>query len=313
VFVQDEITLAPGWFLTPALRYDRFDLTPTSDPLFPGTPASLADDAISPKLSLRWRASEALSLYANYAQGFLAPTPAQVNNGFTNLTSPGFAYVSIGNPDLKPETSRTLELGARGSSADWRWSLAVFEGRYDDFIEQVTLGGAGTPASPVRFQFINLGQVRIRGVEGRVGWRINPQWRAELAYAQASGDDRTRDVPLNSVQPPKASFEAQWQPLAGLSLAAFVNHVRSKDRADIDSSGLAAGQQQFATPSFTTLDLTANWRVNRHVEIGAGVFNLTDRKVWQWSDVQGVAQNSPVLDAFTQPPRNVAVRARLTY
>jgi hemoglobin/transferrin/lactoferrin receptor protein len=312
-FVQDEIAVATGWFITPALRYDRFDLKPKSDSLFQGTPTSLADDAVSPKLSLRWRQSEALSLYANYAQGFLAPAPAQVNNGFTNLTAPGFAYVSLGNPDLKPESSNTIELGARGSVAGWRWAVAVFDGRYEDFIEQITVGGTGAPTDPLRFQYVNLGEVRIRGVEARVGWRINRQWRTELAYAQADGDDETRDLPLNSVQPPKLSFEAEWTPLAGLTMAAFVNHVWAKDRQDIDSSSFTGGQQQFATPSFTTLDLTANWRLNRHVEVGAGVFNLTDRKYWNWSDVQGVAQTSTVLDAYTQPPRNFAVRARLTY
>jgi len=313
VFVQDEIAVAPGWFVTPALRYDRFDLKPKNDPLFPGKPASLADAAVSPKLSVRWRQTEALSLYANYAQGFLAPTPAQVNNGFTNLTSPGFAYVSIGNPDLKPETSSTIEVGTRGRVAGWRWAVAAFDGRYKDFIEQTTVGGTGRPTDPVRFQFVNLGKVRIRGVEARLRVQIDRQWRTELSYAQARGTDESRNLPLNSVQPPKMTFQAEWLPLSGLSIAALVNRVWAKDRDDIDSSGIAGGQQQFATPSFTTLDLTANWRLNRHVEIGAGVFNVTDSKHWHWSDVQGVAQNSPVLDAYTQPPRHVAARLRLTY
>lgn len=316
VFVQNEISLGGvdgRWFITPGLRYDRFAIDPTNDPLFPGRPASLSDSSVTPKLALRWRQSSALSIYAQWAAGFRAPTPDQVNNGFTNLFSPGAAYVSLGNPDLKPETSRSIELGARGRTGAWRYAAALFDGRFEDFIEQVVVGGTGTVADPQRFQFINLGEVRIRGLEARVAYRLSPAWQVEGSYAQARGTDETRNRPLNSVQPPKLSVEAQWRPHGDLSVAAFVNHVWAKERERIDSSNFAPGQQQFASPSFTTLDLTAHWRINRWAEVGAGVFNVTDRKVWQWSDVQGVAQTSPLLDAFTQPGRNLAVRARLTY
>jgi hemoglobin/transferrin/lactoferrin receptor protein len=312
-FLQDEISIGERWFITPGLRYDRFSLDPQNDPLFPGTPTSLSDSRVTPKLALRWRQSPALSLYAQWAAGFRAPTPDQVNNGFSNLFSPGAAYVSLGNPDLKPETSRSIELGARGQAGGWRYAAAVFDGRYQDFIEQVQVGGTGTVADPLRFQFINLGEVRIRGAEARLAYRFSRAWQFEASYAQARGTEETRNRPLNSVQPPKLSVEAQWRPIVDVSLAAFVNHVRAKERDQINSSNFAPGQQQFATPAFTTLDLTANWRINRWAEIGAGVFNVTDRKVWHWSDVQGVAQTSALLDAFTQPGRNVAVRARLTY
>jgi hemoglobin/transferrin/lactoferrin receptor protein len=313
VFVQDEISLGDAWFITPGLRYDRFAIDPRVDPLFPGTPASLSDSRITPRLALRWRHSAAMSLYAQWTAGFRAPTPDQVNNGFTNLFSPGAAYVSVGNPDLKPETSRSVELGVRGQAGPWRYAAAVFNGRYENFIEQIVVGGSGTVADPQRFQFVNLGEVRIRGVEARVAYRVSPVWQLQGSYAQARGTDRTRGLPLNSVQPPKASVEAQWQPGRDLSVAAIVNRVWAKERDRISSSGLAGGQQQFATPLFTTVDLVASWRFGRRVDLGAGVFNLTERKVWHWSDVQGVAQNSPVLDAFTQPGRSLAVRVRLTY
>jgi len=312
VFVQNEIGLGETWFITPGLRYDRFSLDPTDDPLFTGTPASLSDSRVTPKLALRWRQSPALSLYAQWAAGLRAPTPGEVNNAFTNLFGQP-PYMSIGNPNLKPETSRSIELGARGRTGGWRYAAAVFDGRFEDFIEQVTVGGTGAIADPLRFQFINLSEVRIRGVEARVAYRLSPAWQFEGSYAQARGTDEHRNLPLNSVQPPKLSVEARWRPWSDVSLAAFVNHVWAKKRDRIDSSNFAPGQQQFATPSFTTLDLAANWRINRWAEIGAGLFNVTDRKLWHWSDVRGVAQTSPLIDAFTQPGRNLAVRARLTY
>lgn len=312
VFVQDEIALgSSGVFITPALRYDDYSLKPKADALYPGTPTALSDHRVTPKLAVRWRVAPEFTAYANYAQGFRAPTPDQVNNGFTNLTAPGFAYRSIANPNLKPEDSKTIELGARVALGGLRAAVAVFDGRYDGFIAQTTVGGVSTPANPVLFQFVNLGEVKIRGFEARAEYRLSQAWRFEAAYAQAKGDDEARNLPLNSIQPPKFFAGAEWTHRT-LSVAAFVNHVREKERDRIDSSGLAPGQTQFATPSFTTLDLTANWRLSRRIEVGAGVFNVFDKKYWNWSDVQGVTSTSPLADAFTQPGRNFAVRARFT-
>ncbi len=115
-FAQNEIAFGEsGVYATPGVRWDRFELDPRTDARFPGTPVALSGSRASPKFALRWRATERLSAYANWAQGYRAPTPGQVNNGFTNLFSPGFAYVSVSNPELRPERSATLELGLRGA------------------------------------------------------------------------------------------------------------------------------------------------------------------------------------------------------
>src|SRR5262249_39995981 len=74
------------------------------------------------------------SMYAQYAPGYRAPTPSQVNQGFENQVA---NYRSIGNPDLKPETSRTLEVGVRGRADRFTWDLVGFDGRYRDFIAQI--------------------------------------------------------------------------------------------------------------------------------------------------------------------------------
>lgn len=313
VFLLDELRLAERWFLSPALRYDRFKLDPREDVLGVESVA-LSDGRLTPKLALRWVASDSLSAYVNLAQGYRAPTPDQVNNGFTNLSSPFFAYRSIGNPDLKPEHSRTLELGLNGQQDTLRWSAVVFEGRYKDFIERVVVGGSGSADDPQTFQFVNLDEARIRGLEGRLAWQPRPEWTLEAAYAQARGDSADgSEAPLNSIDPPKLNLRALWQVRPGLRLGATLNHVRAKSRSRIDASALAAGTEPFAPPSFTTLDLSANWRVNRHLDLGAGLFNLTDKTYWQWADVAGLAANTPGLAAYTQPGRSLALRVRISY
>ena len=314
VFAQAEVAVGDsGVYLTPAARWDRFSLEPRADPRFPGRPVALEGDRVSPKLALRWAIAPSLSAYAHWSEGFRAPSPAQVNNGFTNLFSPGFAYVSVGNPELEPERSATLELGLRGETDRLSWSLARFDARYRDFIEQVLVDGAGTPTDPQRFQFVNLAAVEIDGLEARAAWRASSAWRFELAYAQAEGRDTTTGRALNSVQPPTLTASVDWSPRDTVRASLYTRHARAHSRDDVDSRGLAAGALQFVPPAHTVVDLAARWRVLPRLELGAGVHNLLDRRYWNWADVQGQPIGSAVLDAYTQPGRSYAARLRYTF
>ena len=55
------------------------------------------------------------------------------------------------------------------------------------------------------------------------------------------------------------------------------------------------------------VDVTAQWRIRKDLRLNVGLYNLTDKKVWRWSDVRGLATSSPVLDAYTQPGRSAKV------
>ena len=174
-FVQDKIALLDGRLsVIPALRYDWYELTPKPDALFTAASAGQSDDHLSPKLGVVFWADDRFGLFANYAVGFKAPSPGQVNNYFAN---PVFGYASIPNPDLTPETSASFEAGLRLRDLDvFGGTLALqttaYSAHYDDFIDQVVVGGGFTPADPAIFQYVNLTEVDIRGVEarGRLDW-----------------------------------------------------------------------------------------------------------------------------------------------
>ena len=104
--IQDEIVLAGGALrIIPAVRFDAYELSTTSDRLYTGQRADQDDNRISPKLGVVWQTTEQFQLFANYAEGFKAPTPSQVNNGFSNLAS---GYMSVPNPWTSGPTWRPL-------------------------------------------------------------------------------------------------------------------------------------------------------------------------------------------------------------
>ncbi|MDG5497794.1 TonB-dependent hemoglobin/transferrin/lactoferrin family receptor [Niveispirillum sp. BGYR6] len=302
LFVQDEVTLLDGALsLFPALRYDYYKLEPKQDRLFPSTASGQSDDRLSPKISALYWFAPSVGLYANYAEGFKAPAPSQVNNGFSN---PVQNYRSISNPDLKPETSRTVEAGFRFRGEGWSGNLTGFSGWYKNFIEQAMVSGNFTAARPATYQYVNLARVEIKGLEAKGQMALTDEFGLIAAASYTKGDEKEAGVktPLDSVDPFKLVAGLTWQDQDdrfGGELSATYSAKKSRGR--ISDASL------YAPDSFVILDLMAHWNVSEDVTLRAGIFNLFDKKYWWWSDVRGVAATSKVLDSFTQPGRNASV------
>ncbi|SBV38001.1 TonB-dependent outer membrane receptor [uncultured Stenotrophomonas sp.] len=98
-----------------------------------------------------------LRLTASAGTGFKAPT-------FNDLYYPGFS-----NPDLKPEESKSLNLGIAQYADNWNWTLDAYETRVDQLV--------GYDSS---FNIVNVAEARIRGAEltgylSLAGFDINAQ------------------------------------------------------------------------------------------------------------------------------------------
>lgn len=308
-FLQSEIDLgqASALQVIPALRFDRYALEPDAAGYTAGPVVALSDGAVTPRVGLVWRVADALRPYAQWSRGFRAPTPAQVNNGFTNVAS---GYRSVGNPDLKAERARSVEFGLRGRHGAFRWQLAAYDNRYRDFISQEAVGGAGTPANPTIFQFINLADARIRGGEARLHWTPSRDWRLTAAYARARGDSTAAGVtrPLPTIEPAKLSLGAEIE-RGAFTWRANLLHVQAQDPGRIPP----ATPPGFAPPSATTLDLGASWKLSPTVTVHLALDNATDETHWRWSDVRGLPATTAIPDAFTAPGRSVALTARLDF
>jgi len=99
-----------------------------------------------------------LRLDATYGTGFKAPT-------FSDLYDPW-----SGTPTLRPEESRSFNLGLSQRGDAWRWGLDVYETRIDDLI---TYDGT-------TFRMTQVEKARIRGAEltlglSLAGWDLSTQ------------------------------------------------------------------------------------------------------------------------------------------
>lgn len=305
-FVGDEIEIGPIT-LFPALRFDFYDLNPKADPLLPTfTAAAQNGTRLTPRIGIVGNIGGGVSLYANYAQGFRAPEPSQVNQFFENLI---FGYTSLPNPDLRPETSETYEAGIRFNDDIVSASLTGFVGRYDDFISQQLVSGTFAPGDPGVFQVVNLNKVDIEGVEGRVGLNFPSgfSFDASVAYATGTTIDLTGGrTPLDTINPLEIVLGAGYRdPDGRFGGRVFMTSAARKSLGD--SQGACGASECFRPAAFTTFDMTAFYRVSENFTVRAGLFNITDEKYSWWRDVNGLSATAPDTDAYTQPGRNFRV------
>ncbi|WP_343042402.1 TonB-dependent hemoglobin/transferrin/lactoferrin family receptor [Pontixanthobacter rizhaonensis] len=307
-FVGDAIEVGDGTFtLYPALRFDFYDLNPTDDPLLPTFTATGQDGSrLSPKVGAVLKLGGEVRIFGNYAQGFRAPTPTQVNNFFENLA---FGYTSAPNPDLAPETSESFELGIRYASDDITLTLTGFVADYDNFISQEVISGTGTPADPSVFQFINLDSVTVNGIEAKASYQADNGFRARFAMALADGDvisPGSADASLSTIDPLNAVLGIGYRDPGDRFGAEFITTYNAQKPAS-ETVGVCNTSDCFRPDEFFIFDATAFVRVAQQLTLRAGIFNIADKKYSYWSDVRGLAATSTITGAFTQPGRNASV------
>jgi hemoglobin/transferrin/lactoferrin receptor protein len=326
LWVQDEFSFADGRYtVMPALRYDHYEQKPRStasydsNPNAGALPPSNSGSRFSPKLLATWKARDDLSFYAQYAYGFKAPSPTQL---YTNYGGPG-TYLRVGNPYLKPETSKGWELGAKMGSDDLGGAVSFFDNRYQNFID----GDVPLNASSPQWQpgwdgqyplgvsgNVNRAKVRIYGAEASAHWKFSPGWRTWGSLAWAVGKDEGTGQYLNSVAPLKAVLGVGYGRDAW-GVDAMLTTALQRNKVEYPDAAADAPNPDFKAPGYGVVDLMGYWRpaAVKGLQVQAGVFNLFDKKYWEAINVPtaGATAIPRPVDWYTEPGRSV--RVSLTY
>ena len=304
LFGQDEIALAGDRLtITPGLRVERYAYRPQQDALYaaynPGyVRRDLTATRATPKLGLLWRFTDALSLYADYAQGFRPPLYSEIAGAWNEQPFPGFNIAFLPNDHLKAETSRNAEIGLRGrGDAGW-FSVGAYLNRYRNFIwsgyaidpSQAPSWYATPPGMNLLFQAVNARRAQIKGAEASgalqlgafssalSGWSLRAS--ASIASGKLIEPGDSGYSPLNTVDPAKlvvgVSYDAErWgMELVGTGVR---RHTQLSDPSAFRPGGYA------------TLDLYAHYAPSAHLELYAGLSNLTDRTYWDWGSLNSGA------------------------
>lgn len=167
---------------------------------------------------------------------------------------------------------------------------------------------------------MNFAKARIYGLEGRAEWVMPNGVTLKTAMAYTKGtmqNEGEPSQPLNTVNPFSAVLGVRFEPSERWFVQTDLLFQLAKSQSDIASGTCLNARRQsipcFTPPSSFVVDLRGGYRFTKHVIAYLGVFNLFDRKYWNWSDVRGIAQSSPVLDAYSAPGRNVSVSMKMDF
>jgi hemoglobin/transferrin/lactoferrin receptor protein len=265
VFLQDELN-AGQWRIIPSLRYDGFEATPASASL-----AANSDNHLSPKLAVAWDGLPGTSLYGSYGQAFRAPTLWEM---YQNNPNPGFRRFAP-NPELKPQTDTTLELGVHfekrqlAASGDrLRLHAALFQAKAEDLIQSVTI--AGTPgAFNSMLQYQNVANATKNGLELSGDYQRGA-WRLDLAASRIRIKDDASGANLFSPPDKLTSQLAFAWPATDLMLSWGLTAVAEQD---YDATVLRRRK------GYAVHDLFLSWQSPRQTfRVDAGITNLFDKQ-----------------------------------
>jgi hemoglobin/transferrin/lactoferrin receptor protein len=358
-FLQDDISFqlaGKRLTVTPGIRVDDYkvqardlsDLVSGSQTLA-GVQAlygnAYTSTIVSPSVGLVYDLTPQFSTYAQYKHGGRAPTAGELFGSWSNGTSTA-SYYLVGNTNLKPETSDTIDIGLKGSPVEGvKLNASMFYSQYKNFIAYTRYTRSGNPelftslpsSITTLYQAENRDEATIYGLEANTRlehgvwtpslkgiystWAIG--WSRGTSKSNYTGD---KDVDLDSVQPRKAIIGVGYdapQKSWGLNLTG--TFVASKqavytNRDTYSNSGTALTDSTtvlFKVPGYAVFDVAGYWQVNKVWRMNAGINNLADKRYWDYASAHNlqpsVAGDRYDMALLTNPGRTVNVSLSATF
>lgn len=191
-----------------------------------------------------------LKFYTSYGEAFTAPSLIDLFSSFS------------GNSDLEPETSKTYEVGFKGQSQKFTWSVAAYETK----IENLILATFSNSFVPENISEANIRGLEITGFTSVMG--VNLRSQLSLMDPENRSDDENRNNVLARRAEQTFTLNAHKQ-FGKFSLGSelFVSGKRYDDAANTRELG-----------SFTTVDFISTYQLSNSTNIQMRVANLFDEE-----------------------------------
>lgn len=286
VFVENEWRIIEPLGLTFGGRYENHDA-------FGGH--------FSPRAYLTWAVNPHWTIKGGIARGYRTPSVNQLHDGINGATAQG-RTITIGSPQLKPETSTNHEIGFYYDGGDgFNANLTLFHTEFEDMISTGTpvpncwsadspgqagcldLGSGFTQDS--FSQNTNVGEASSRGVELAARWEFNPHWSVGGNWTwtdteQKSGADR--GAPFTNQANHVLNASLDWDATDALSLWLRGEYQGERDRFTNLRDNLSPADQAIVDGlgrlrSYAQFHLGGAYRASDNVTINATIYNLLDK------------------------------------
>ena len=240
------------------------------------------DVRFSPKVSLDWTPSKEWEVIGSFGEAYRFPTVSEL---YQTVTSG--PIIVVPNPNLRPEDDFSAELALERHFDDGNIRLSVFNDYVKNaLISQTNFIGGTTPLSFVT----NVDEIRNTGVEldaqkdnvlvhgldffGNVTY-VNSEILSDPSFASTTGTTADgKRVP--NIPEWRATIGTTYHPDDRWALTAAMRYS-GQQYSTLDNSDTTNGVFG-AFDSFLVVDLHAQYKVNDHFFVDAGIDNVNNEK-----------------------------------
>tara|TARA_R110002073_G_scaffold184636_9_gene343075 strand:+ start:128 stop:2239 length:2112 start_codon:yes stop_codon:yes gene_type:complete len=291
VFAQLELTGAapfglPGEFaLLPGVRFDNYESETSGI-------AANEDSATSGRFGVSYSPNDTVLVFANWAQAFRAPSVNEIYLDGTHFSLPhpilgAPTFISnqfIANPNLRPESTETIEAGiglqfedmARtGDSLEIKAS--VFETQAEDLInlfvnfafDPTCFAPPFLPCSAGTTNSANVNSATLQGFEVLADYRSGP-FSLSASLSETDGEDDVTGAPVGALTPLRLFVDARWR----MDAQRVTLGGRAEFAGAFDKTATVAEERD----GYTLVDLYARWQpfAERGLSLNAAVNNVFD-------------------------------------
>ncbi|MFJ3045792.1 TonB-dependent receptor domain-containing protein [Herbaspirillum chlorophenolicum] len=286
LFVEDEWKLSDAWSLTGGLRLDNHEIY---------------GNHWSPRLYSVWHTTDNLTIKGGISRGFRAPDIRTIAPGYAYTTGgagctygpTGTCGVIIGDPNLKPETSTSYELGALwDNKAGLSGGATLF---YTDFKDKVSnalvYNADGSIArwsqdSNYRLWYsYNVDRATIKGVELTGRWQATSRLALKSNYTYTDSRQKGGNYDGYALaRTPRHMFNirADWaQSDAWRLWAAFNYHGKEVNAAArVGTAGTtisSSGVKEYK--AYALADIGTTYDIGKLTSVAAAIYNITDKRL----------------------------------
>lgn len=234
--------------LTAGLRYDWYEVEVVEP-----RGKDESENNLTPTVGLAWMLTDALKLRARYAEGFVMPSADQLAADYWN-----WGIRTVGNPDLKPEKSETLDGGLDYVHGGLSAYLTVFTTDFDDKITNYILPDGSS-------SWVNQGSATVNGIEVEtsydLGVPLNMAWELRpylnmTVLTRYEDDETGEDLLYTST----ATYSAGLVLADGGRWFCRFNAAYTGSQSVQDWQAMAYPVPVVELDSFVVADLTAGYR-----------------------------------------------------
>jgi len=226
------------------------------------------DSEFSPRAYGVYNLTDNWVIKGGVGRSFKAPSIYQSDETYGVLACRGMCTL-VGNPNLKPETATSYEIGTLYQNERLEAGIMLFNNDIDDMIITDTWRVGYRPAV---MTYSNVSKARVQGYELQGRYNLSDTMGLRANYTYSDAEDRDTDKQLRNSPQHVANIGIDWQAIPDLSLNLDYQYTGSQ------LLYVTAVQPNVESGAFHQLNLGAKYQATRELSLKAGMNNLTNEK-----------------------------------